>query len=207
MKPKTFLLGIACILATALASHATIVLSFDDSGAGGGTATSGTYSSNDRFTLTLNLSYTDFSAFGLTYYLEASSALAPALTITGINYSTFTDPNSTITTETFAAVSGSDSGFLSNAHDLGATTDAAAIAAGSYMIAQITFALTGAADGTYTLQSTTVLPKNSIVTDSSFGDNTIPAASYTITVVPEPSSAMLLGVALVFILRLRRRQA
>ena len=205
---KKILLTLLGVIATTNL-FAAQVITFDDLGAGGGTSTSGTFASTSTFTLDINLTYSGYASPGLSYWLEASSALAPALSIASIIYTTFTDSNQTVSSpENFTASSGSSSGFLSETHDLGATTtDGSTIAAGTYTIAQITFALTNAAAGTYTLETTSVLPKESIVTDSSFNDNSLPVSSYTITVVPEPSVGCLATFgALMFagIRRLRR---
>ncbi|MGC3990056.1 MAG: PEP-CTERM sorting domain-containing protein [Chthoniobacteraceae bacterium] len=140
--------------------------------------------------------------------MKSSSGLASALSITSITYLTFTDANSTVSSsETFTSSSGSASGFLSNTHDLGATTsDGSNLAAGTYTIADITFTLSGAATGTYTLETTSVLPKSSIVTDSSFNDNTLPVATYTINVVPEPGTGLLTLAGGVGLLAAARRR-
>ena len=66
---------------------------------------------------------------------------------------------------------------------------------GTLDIAHISFSITNAAPGVYTFYSTTDNPYPSIVTDQDFNDNPIPQASFTITVVPEPSTFALLALA------------
>jgi hypothetical protein len=51
--------------------------------------------------------------------------------------------------------------------------------------------------GTYTLFSTSNLPRTSEVTDSDFNDNNLAAAAFVFTIVPEPSTLALLGLAAV----------
>ena len=63
-------------------------LTFDDLGLGGGTASSGTYNSNDTFSFDVLLTYKTYDAFGLSFWLEASTAFAGSLSITGATYGT-----------------------------------------------------------------------------------------------------------------------
>jgi hypothetical protein len=46
----------------------------------------------------------------------------------------------------------------------------------------------------YDLRSTTTSPFTSEVTDTDFNDNNLPAAHFTINIVPEPSTLVLLGL-------------
>jgi hypothetical protein len=59
-------------------------------------------------------------------------------------------------------------------------------------IAHISFSITNAAPGIYTFFSTTDNPHASVVTDQDFNDNPIPQASFSIAIVPEPSTVVLL---------------
>ena len=66
----------------------------------------------------------------------------------------------------------------------------------------------GAPAGTYTLHSTIVSPRTSEVTDDVFNDNNIPQASFVFTIVPEPSTLALVGLAAVCsLVAIRRRKA
>jgi hypothetical protein len=47
----------------------------------------------------------------------------------------------------------------------------------------------------YDLRSTTSAPRTSEVTDTDFNDNNLPAAHFTINIVPEPSTLALLCLA------------
>jgi hypothetical protein len=212
---KHLILAALLLAFTAAESSAAQSIAFDDLGSGGQTASSGTYDSTAAFSLDVNLTFSGYSSVGLTYYLEASSALAPYISITSITYFTFTDANSTISNpENFNQTTGSSSGFLSNLHDLGGTepTGTTSTPAGTYTVAQISFAITGAPTGNYTLETTTINPKGSIVSDSSFNDNPIPVSTYTITIVPEPSTAVLavigcLGMGFLALRRARLRRS
>ena len=78
---------------------------------------------------------------------------------------------------------------------------------GTYDIEHISFSITNAAPGVYTFYTTTGNPRPSIVTDQDFNDNDIPQASFSITIVPEPTSLALLllsGTALTLFTYLRR---
>jgi hypothetical protein len=66
---------------------------------------------------------------------------------------------------------------------------------GTYDVERMHFSITGAALGTYTFYTTSTNPRPSIVTDQDFNDNAIPQASFSITIVPEPTTLALLAVA------------
>ena len=66
---------------------------------------------------------------------------------------------------------------------------------GTYQVSHISFSITGAAPGVYTFYSTSTNPRPSEVTDyPGFNDNNLPRASFTITVVLEPSTLALLAL-------------
>jgi hypothetical protein len=102
---------------------------------------------------------------------------------------------------------------MSDGNDLGATAHPLELIypppPGTYHIADIPInVLAGAPGGTYTLFSTHNLPRTSEVTDTDFNNNNIPAASFVFTIVPEPSTLALLGVATVSstVMAYRRRK-
>ena len=68
---------------------------------------------------------------------------------------------------------------------------------GTYHVTDITLMLApGTPLGMYDLRSTTLVPRNSEVTSyPDFTDNNLPAAYFTINIVPEPSTLALLGLA------------
>lgn len=159
-------------------------------------------------TLSVTDSYSGFGigSFGLSYWLEVSSALAPFLTITGVTYfNPFTDANyapAPTFPVGFTDTSGADAGFLTTREptgqmrtvDLGATSyPFVPVPDGTYHITDITFFLAaGAPFGFYQLRTTTASPRSSVQVTSDFGEAPFPQAVFFI---PEPSTLALLGVA------------
>ncbi|MFZ3377272.1 MAG: PEP-CTERM sorting domain-containing protein, partial [Chthoniobacterales bacterium] len=96
----------------------------------------------------------------------------------------------------FHMTNGIDAGMWANSNDLGGTTQPLTLVQpGTYQISHITFSITGAAPGVYTFFSTTTTPRPSAVADQNFMDEDIPRASFSITVVPEPTTVALLALA------------
>jgi hypothetical protein len=143
-------------------------------------------------------------SYGLSYWLQVSSAIAPFLTITDVTHCTFCHDE--IITDglpyTFTSTSGADPGFLSTmtangrSGDLGCTTNPLVLVPdGSYPVNDITFLLSGDAPiGTYTLRTTTANPRGSIQVTSDFTDAPFPQASFVFTVVPEPNTLALIAL-------------
>jgi hypothetical protein len=194
MKKLLLTLAVVCMSGALFAQSQSISLS--DNGLYGGTNTSGTFNSTDSFTLSTTLTYSGYSSPGFSYWLEVPTALAPYITINGESYFTFTtgnDPSSPAQPQTFTDTVGThDAGFVrdeggaNTSGDLGATANGGSVAAGTYHVSDLSFVLSGAPAGTYTLQTTS----DSIVSDTNFMDNPLAQTSYTITVaeVPEPST-------------------
>lgn len=203
---RTLLLFFILLLTFARPSSAGIgqSLTFDDLGLGGGTGTSGTYNSNDTFSFDVLLNYkggvfTD-EVTGLFFWLETNTAFAGSLSITGVTYgTTFPDPTDvTPNPAPFDSESGASAGYLAEDRDLGSTINdfSHVPGPGTYFVAHITFTIAGALPGTYDLESTTTSPKVSGV--GGFGrfpgDPNLPAAHYSVTIVPEPATLSLLGL-------------
>ena len=157
------------------------------------------------FTILCNDFFTNFGgSYGLSYWLEVSSAMAPFLTITSLSYhSPFTDGNNIGTFPfSFNSTSGADAGFMTTttannqSGDLGATSNPLVLVPdGTYLdITDITFAIAEGISGTFTLRITTANPRASIQVTSDFGDAPFPQASFVFNVVPEPSTLALIGL-------------
>ena len=155
-------------------------------------------------TLQVTDTFTNFGgSYGLSYWFEVSSALAPFLTIISLTYhSPFTDGNNIGTFPfSFNSTDGADPGFMTTttangqSGDLGATSNPLVLVPdGTYTeITDITFMLSaGAPFGIYTLRTTTASPRASIQVTSDFGDAPLPQASF---VIPEPSTLALIALA------------
>lgn len=200
---KTILSAIVPLLMVTSGAFGSAVINFNDNS---GTATAGTYNSTDTFSFDVLLSATNppVSVRGYSLWLEVPTALAPFISITNEQYVNFTLATDTAATKTFTDSSGADSGFLTDksataSGDLGAvTSDGSSMNTpiSNLKVATITFNLSGAPAGTYTLQSTVVSPKGSEATEGgTFNDFGFNQSQYTITVVPEPATLSLLGLS------------
>ncbi len=198
MKKTVLLTIISAMMAIGAAYGQSQSLSFND---GNGTPNSGTYMSTDTITLDINLTFSGYSSFGLSFWLEASSGIAPFLRITSISYGTaFPDDLQNPTNALFNETTGASPGFLGERPDMGSTVEDPqvdpAITPGTYLVAHITVSLTNAPAGIFFLQSTSVSPRQSIVSDTKFNDHAIPPAQYMI-ITPEPTTLALLAIGAV----------
>lgn len=157
-------------------------------------------------TLSVSDAYSGYSAYGLSYWLMVSNPIAPSLTITGLTYFTFPDGNNIGTFPfSFNSTSGADAGFMTTTTANGQSGDLGGTANSPMQppppglpihVTDITFAIAANAPiGTYTLRTTTASPRGSIQVTSDFNDAPFPQASFVFTVVPEPSTLALIGLA------------
>ena len=150
------------------------------------------------FTLDSYLTFSGYNANGLSYWLELPAAQRTFFHITAETWLTFTDPTQPSEPNEFnyPMTNGIDNGFYATSNDLGGTTNPPDIVTpGTYQVSHITFSITGAPIGTYTFFTTSTIPRPSIVSDTTFNDNNIPRAQFTITIVPEPTTFALLALA------------
>ena len=194
---KTILSALIPLFMATSAAFGTAVIAFNDNN---GTANAGSYASTTPFSFDVNMTLSGTTTSpGYSLWLEVPTALAPFITITNAAHFVFTIATDSETLPwSFNDTSGrTNSGFLTDKSatqtgDLGATGPTQS--AGTFKVETITFQLSGAPAGTYTLEATTQSPKTSEVTDNNqFAD--IPFTStYVITVVPEPATLSLLGL-------------
>ena len=159
-----------------------------------------TWNPGTMVTLNASLTYAGYSSPGFSYWLEVPAALAPFLSITNVQYFTFDDPNNVFGLPiNFSDTVGARAGYMDTQRDLGATTNPAQpIGPGTYPVTALSIAVaSGAPGGTYTMFTTSNTPRISEVADTDFNDNNIlPPGSFVFTVVPEPSTLALLGLAI-----------
>jgi hypothetical protein len=137
------------------------------------------------------LAFAGYSSFGFDYWLEAQSAIAPYLTVTAVQYFTFLDNDSNAVGVHFNVTGGASPGYLTENVSFGADvpdpTTQPPIASGSYLVTRITFAVAAGACAlsgqSFTIQSTTISPHFSEVSDTKFNDhNIVPAGTLTFTI-------------------------
>ena len=203
---KTLLIALIGLVTTLSSLYATQSLSFT----GPGSWIPGT-----SVVLNVTDTYSGFGpgSWGLWYWLEVQTALAPFISITGVSYFTFTDPNyapAPTFPVNFTSTSGADAGYLTTQEtggqmrtvDLGGT--GGQTVDGTYHITDITFALAANIPiGTYTIRTTTASPRGSIQVTSDFNDAPFGQASFVFS-IPEPSTLALLALAGVGVVAIRR---
>jgi hypothetical protein len=148
----------------------------------------------NTFTLTVDLTFSGYNAGGLSYWLEVQDALGPFLTIINVTRFTFTGTPPVVPIS-FNSCGG---GYCGESTDLGGGSNPP-VPPGTYHVTDITFMLApGTPLGMYDLRSTTASPHTSEVSGfdgTNFSDNNLPAAHFTINIVPEPRSLALLALA------------
>jgi hypothetical protein len=198
---KTFLIAFAC-LTTAISSGFAQGMSANLSFTGPSTWIPGA-----SVTLAAQDTFSGFGAgsYGFSYWLSVNPTIAPFLTISGL---TFFPPWPMGYNGPFPIVF--DANGFESVDLAGGNNPPILVPDGSYHFCDLTFSLAANAPvGTYTLRTTTASPRGSIQVTSDFNDFPIPQASFVFTVVPEPSTLCLLGLAAAGtgIVAYRRRKA
>src|SRR5882762_6596407 len=112
------------------------------------------FNQNDTFTLDSFVTFSGYSAVGMSYWLETAPGTQSFFHITAEDYLTFTDgtqpgwPNEF----DFPMTNGVDAGMFATHNDLGGTLVDVnnPVPPGTYQVGHISFSITGAAPGTYT---------------------------------------------------------
>lgn len=154
------------------------------------------------------LTFSGYNAFGPSYWLEVSNAMAPYISITNVQSFTFPNADQYTYPILFNSTSGASSGYMAETADLGGTYNPPTfVVPGTYHISTITFSLAANAPNvSFTMRTTSQTPRISEVTDTDFGDNNIiPPGMFIVGIIPEPSTLALLSFAAVGALVYRRR--
>ncbi len=158
----------------------------------------------ESFTFTLSLLSSLESTVGLSYRFEAPGTGSRQFRITArdVSASSYTD---LVTSDAIALQPGAALLDPANDDNLGALLADVGTPTGYgiFNVALLTFTtLPGIPEGVYTISTT----GNSVATDGNFNDVPLAPVSYTVTIVPEPGSALLglAGFSVVAALRRRR---
>jgi hypothetical protein len=204
----TLVAALSCSLAAVSTSSAqSASFSYND---GNGVPNAGIYTPGSSFTFSISLAFTAGGAInnleGLSYWFQQNQA-SPfnfAITSRDVTGSQFTDLQTPSLTYPQSLVP-------SNAKDLGALLPGlTGIGSGNYFIANITISIDPlAAPGVYTLQNVISGGKTAFIFNDAGTGFAIPAATYTVTVlpVPEPSTVAFVGIGLAGLLGFARRRS
>ena len=175
--------------------------------AGSTSQTSLTVSPGSVFSLDVYATFTGYTGRGLSYWLQVPTALAPHISITSETYFTWTDPNQAGGVTPFNTTTAADAGMTTENRDLGGTsqqdfstnppTFTQDKPAGTYQVSTLNFTLDPTTPaGTYTIMTTLGggAGKNSELNDSTDTHHLVSEATFTLTVVPEPTTLSLLGL-------------
>lgn len=161
---------------------------------GTGVANAGSYNPGSSFTFSITLNFAPggnvANLEGFSYWFEQQNPNAPfnfAITnrdVTGSQFTALQTPGLTYPQNMTPQ----------NAGDLGAFLPGpTGVGAGNYLVANLTFSISPSAlPGTYVIENTTTAGKTSVITDDHGHTFAIPQATYTVTVVPEPTVVALL---------------
>jgi hypothetical protein len=186
-------------------SAQTALFSYND---GSGAPNVGSYTPGSSFTFSISLAYTPGGSVnnleGLSYWFEQQNPSSPfnfAITNRDVTGSMFTDLQT-------PGLTYPQNMTPRSANDLGALLPGpTGVGGGNYLIANITVSISPtAALGSYTIENTTSAGKVSVITDDLGDTFAIPAAFYTIQVVPEPSTWVAGGLVMAALLLVQGRR-
>lgn len=208
---KYIALTIIALVGAATSVFAQTFLVFDDLGAGGGTATDGTYLPGASFSFDITLTYDGVDpatdAAGISYWftsLQAGVPIPGLFTITARVFGTSpwtlaqsSTPGGLIDTQADGASNNVRNDGSDADGDLGASGTAQA--AGDIFIATLTFSIdAGIAPGVYELRNLLSSENfgHGAVVSNAAGDDSfdLPGTSYFVTIVPEPATWSLLAL-------------
>ncbi len=220
---KSLALILLATMAAASSALADVTLLFNDNGAGGGTATTGSYAPGSTISFNISIVFTgappsDLYGYSIWFQsLQGGSYAGNIFSVTGFNRtgSSFTDLQSnTFPQPLNTSVTGADNQF-----DLGASlpSGSTTLSAGTYFLGAISFQLSGSvvAGTTYTLRNVFAPIGQPDAGHGSVAFNEdgtqgvdIPSAQYMVTVIPEPTtwSLLLLGAGAAGFAAIRKRR-
>ena len=196
---------ICTMAAMPMASAQTALFSYND---GIGAPDAGVYEPGSSFTFSISLAFTPGGSVanleGLSYWFEQQNPGAPfnfSITNRDVTGSMFTDLQT-------PGLTYPQNMTPRSANDLGAELPGpTGVGTGSYFIANVTVTVSATAtNGTYLIENTTAAGKTSVISDDAGHTFAIPAAFYTITVVPEPSTWLAGSLVLASLLFTQRRR-
>jgi hypothetical protein len=208
MKKHLAIIGLA-LMGAAASVLADASLIFNDNGAAGGTASSGTYAPGATIVFDITLNYPTTpptpDAAGISYWFEArqgatgtGASASGIFTITNREFLTspWSNPQTNLGGPPFSQPIAGTAG---NANDLGGSGTGVAPGGSDIFIARLTLQIAAnAAPGVYTLQNITTpenFGKGSVVFNTGGSSSfNLPTTLYTVTIVPEPATWSLLGL-------------
>ena len=174
-------------------------LTFNDND---GASDSGTYNPTDEFGFDIYLTYSGYNSPSYDIWLETTANAAPHITLTNFVWSSspFDKPIQSVSFPLGFTLPQSNGLYTTpNPSDLGNGLSIVdvdhLVPPGTYFAGHLSISLNGLAPGVYVLQSSATNPHGSQVTSfdgTTFMDNYMPVTTYTITIVPEPSTLALL---------------
>jgi hypothetical protein len=188
---KLLMAAVAALVCTVTGANAqTATFSYND---GNGTPDAGTYIPGDSFTFSITLAFTSGGAVtnldGVSYWFQQASPGGGPFIASITLRDPSTSPFSELQTSPLTYPQNLNP---SNPNDLGGAVPSAnsPLGNGSYLVANITIQISGAAPntGTFVLSQTISGGKTSVISDSAGHTFAIPEADYTITMIPEPST-------------------